>query len=95
MTPRCPNGTHKGPIQDFTEVCLACGHNIYESDEEYENALDAALATSQDASAKNRIAEKERLLATKQAGEQKPPCPHHNVQQFTDVCLDCGKNVNC
>jgi formyltetrahydrofolate hydrolase len=29
----------KGNIQQFTEVCLDCGHNIYESDEEYEKSL--------------------------------------------------------
>lgn len=21
------------------------------------------------------------------------PCPHHNVQQFTEICLDCGVNI--
>lgn len=21
------------------------------------------------------------------------PCPHHNVQQFTETCLDCGANI--
>ena len=20
-------------------------------------------------------------------------CPHHNVQQFTEFCLDCGENI--
>lgn len=20
-------------------------------------------------------------------------CPHHNVQQYTEICLDCGANV--
>jgi hypothetical protein len=20
-------------------------------------------------------------------------CPHHNVQQFTEICLDCGRNI--
>ena len=20
-------------------------------------------------------------------------CPHHNVQQFTECCLDCGRNI--
>lgn len=20
-------------------------------------------------------------------------CPHHNVQQYTECCLDCGRNV--
>lgn len=20
-------------------------------------------------------------------------CPHHNVQQFTEICLDCGVNI--
>lgn len=31
---------HKsGNIQQFTEICLDCGHNIYESDAQYEEAL--------------------------------------------------------
>lgn len=31
---------HKnGNIQQFTEICLDCGHNIYESDTQYEEAL--------------------------------------------------------
>lgn len=21
-------------------------------------------------------------------------CPHQNVQSFTDICLDCGRNIN-
>ncbi len=29
----------KGNIQQFTEVCLDCGHNIYETDDEYEASL--------------------------------------------------------
>jgi hypothetical protein len=24
---------------------------------------------------------------------KKPKCPHNNVQQFTECCLDCGKNI--
>lgn len=35
--PRCKHD--KGNIQQFTEICLDCGHNIYESDEEYEASL--------------------------------------------------------
>lgn len=85
MSPRCPGGNHKGPIQQFTEVCLACGHNIYETDAEYEAALDRELAT-------DRVAEKEHALRAKQAADR-GPCPHLNVQQFSEICLDCGKNI--
>jgi len=34
---RCKHNS--GNIQQFTEVCLDCGHNIYETDEEYEKSL--------------------------------------------------------
>lgn len=34
---RCKH--ERGNIQQFTEICLDCGHNIYESDEEYEKSL--------------------------------------------------------
>ncbi len=34
---RCKHNS--GNIQQFTEICLDCGHNIYESDEEYEESL--------------------------------------------------------
>ncbi len=35
--PRCKHD--KGNIQQFTEICLDCGHNIYESEDEYEASL--------------------------------------------------------
>ena len=34
---RCKH--NKGNIQQFTEICLDCGHNIYESEEEYQRSL--------------------------------------------------------
>lgn len=34
---RCTHSS--GNIQQFTEVCLDCGHNIYESDADYEKSL--------------------------------------------------------
>lgn len=34
----------KGNIQQFTEICLDCGHNIYESDAEYEKSLHQDIA---------------------------------------------------
>lgn len=33
----------KGNIQQFTEVCLDCGHNIYETDEEYAESLSSEI----------------------------------------------------
>lgn len=35
MSNRC---TH-ARVQEFTEICLDCGRNIYESDEDYEASL--------------------------------------------------------
>jgi len=34
----------KGNIQQFTEICLDCGHNIYETDEQYEKSLHRDIA---------------------------------------------------
>ena len=34
---RCTHSS--GNIQQFTEVCLDCGRNIYETDAEYEASL--------------------------------------------------------
>ena len=34
---RCTHSN--GNIQQFTEVCLDCGRNVYETDEEYERYL--------------------------------------------------------
>lgn len=56
----------KGNIQQFTEVCLDCGHNIYETDEEYEASLRRELEGLRGELRKDRISkledEKERLL---------------------------------
>jgi predicted transcriptional regulator len=29
----------RGNIQQYTEICLDCGHNVYETDEEYYRSL--------------------------------------------------------
>jgi hypothetical protein len=42
-------------VQDYTECCLDCGRNIWESDDEYEAKLDKRLQSQ-------RIEEKERRL---------------------------------
>lgn len=45
----------RGNIQQFTEVCLDCGHNIYESDEDYEKSLQEDIARLQGELRKKRI----------------------------------------
>ncbi len=35
----CYDKGHIGPIQQFTEICLHCGHNSYETLEEYRDDL--------------------------------------------------------
>lgn len=42
-------------VQQYTECCLDCGRNIYETDKEYEAYLDEQLASQ-------RIAHKEKQL---------------------------------
>lgn len=41
MGKRCDHSG--GNIQQFTEVCLDCGHNIYETDEEYIRSLETDI----------------------------------------------------
>ncbi len=45
MAIRC-SGAHKGPIQQVTATCQACGRNIYETDMEYEQDLDKVLESA-------------------------------------------------
>jgi hypothetical protein len=40
--PRCKHD--RGNIQQFTEICLDCGHNIYETDAEYKASLAKDIA---------------------------------------------------
>lgn len=48
--------THNGGnIQQYTEICLDCGHNIYESDEEYEQGLQREIRGMQDELRKQRL----------------------------------------
>lgn len=41
MSKRCDHSG--GNIQQFTEMCLDCFHNIYETDEEYINSLETDI----------------------------------------------------
>lgn len=50
-----------GNIQSFTEVCLDCGRNIYETDEEYEASLKREIAQLRGDQKKKRIADLEDL----------------------------------
>lgn len=62
----------RGNIQQFTEMCLDCGHNIYESDAEYEASLEQDIQRLQNEINKressSRIESKEK---TKEALEAK------------------------
>jgi formyltetrahydrofolate hydrolase len=56
---RCDHS--RGNIQQFTEVCLDCGHNIYETDTEYEASLEKDVRFLQSELTKQRIKGKEAL----------------------------------
>lgn len=68
--PRCKHD--KGNIQQFTEICLDCGHNIYETDEEYEKSLRQEIEGLRSRVRQDRISkledEKDTLL--KELGEK-------------------------
>ena len=48
-----------GNIQQFTEVCLDCGHNIYESDAEYEASLRKDISNLEAKAREKRISDLE------------------------------------
>lgn len=50
--PRCK---HTGSVQQFTEICLDCGHNIYETDAEYEASLRRDINNLQTKAREKRI----------------------------------------
>ena len=60
---RCDHS--RGNIQQFTEYCLDCGHNIYETDAEYEKSLSKDISRMQEEltqlAIKRKEAEKEKL----------------------------------
>ncbi len=51
--PRCKHD--KGNIQSYREICLDCGHNIYETDAEYEASLRKEIYALQDQTREKRI----------------------------------------
>lgn len=40
---RCKHDS--GNVQQFTEICLDCGHSIYETDEEYAKSVRQEIAS--------------------------------------------------
>lgn len=56
----------RGNIQQFTEICLDCGHNIYETDEEYEKSLIQEIEALRKIKGQDRLSkleeERDRLL---------------------------------
>lgn len=56
---RCKHNS--GNIQQFTEVCLDCGRNIYETDEEYEAHLREEIGQLRGELRKSSIDELEEL----------------------------------
>lgn len=65
---RCTHSS--GNIQQFTEVCLDCGRNIYESDEEYAKYLESELRRFKADSLSKKIdaMEKEKARLEKELG---------------------------
>ncbi len=56
---RCKHDT--GNIQQFTERCLDCGRNIYETDQEYETSLKRDISILQSQVRSERIEKLEEM----------------------------------
>lgn len=67
---RCPHYN----VQQFTERCLDCGCNIYESDEEYEKHLLSQLEEIEKVKRSARIEEMEKKLGIKHPGNTPKKC---------------------
>jgi len=52
---------HTGNVQQFTEICMDCGHNIYETDAEYEASLRKDIGHLQDQARERRIDDLEKI----------------------------------
>lgn len=50
---RCRHNS--GNIQQFTEICLDCGHNVYETDAEYEDSLKREIQSLENTLRSKRI----------------------------------------
>lgn len=56
---RCKHDS--GNIQQFTQICLDCGHSIYESEAEYEASLKKDIQNLQEKVRSNRIEDLEKV----------------------------------
>lgn len=56
---RCKH--ERGNIQQFTEICLDCGRNIYESDTEYEKHLHEEINRLRSELQQDRISDLEKI----------------------------------
>lgn len=61
---RCPHNN----VQQWTEVCLDCGRNIYETDEEYLQYLKARVRQKQRKDLSSEIERLEETLGIKHPG---------------------------
>jgi primosomal protein N' len=52
---------HTGSVQQFTEICMDCGHNIYETDAEYEESLRREISRLKDDARTQRIDDLEKI----------------------------------
>ena len=77
---RCEGGKHKGPFQEYTETCLACGRNSYETYAEYERWLDEQLKEA-------RIREKERKVDQYMKPIVLTPQEYVHLEKQPESCL--------
>lgn len=65
---RCPHNN----VQQFTECCLDCGRNIYETDQEYMSHLISLKRQQQKQGLSDNIERLERELGIRHPGNNQP-----------------------
>lgn len=94
-------------VQQYTEICLQCGKNVYQADAEERAEREAQAQAA--APAPKKKAKRNRKAVVQEpvvpvtpavpASGPMPPAgkrfgPHgSNIQQYTEMCLDCGENI--
>lgn len=66
---RCPHNN----VQEFTECCLDCGRNVYETDEEYLRYLKGRRSAKMQRNRSDEIVRLERELGIKHPGNRDVP----------------------
>jgi DNA-directed RNA polymerase subunit M/transcription elongation factor TFIIS len=82
---RCTHS--RGNIQQFTEICLDCGRNVYETDEQYLQILREQVEQKRRQNRQDAVSRQIEALEREFAGT---PCA--NSTSNANACPNCGND---